>query len=307
MIAVFDIGGTAIKYGVVSLNGEIYRHDSFPTDVRLGGEALIDRVIGRVKELQTEWEISGISISTAGQIDSVNGVVFHATDNIPGYTGLNISSKVHEATGLKVSVENDVNCTALGEHWMGVARGAADFLCVTIGTGIGGALFLREGLYAGPAFAAGEIGHINLYPGGRVCTCGNEGCYEQYASSKALEMLVQEKFDSIMDLRDFFEQLRNGQEEMLEVFHQWVDDLTNGLRSVVHMINPELIIIGGGISEQGDFLLDAIKTSLYKKIMPNHASKLQVKMAEYGNKANLLGAVKHYRNQYLREEKGVER
>ncbi|WP_156291950.1 ROK family protein [Oceanobacillus salinisoli] len=299
MIAVFDIGGTAIKYGVASLNGEIHMSDSFPSDVLQGGEALIHRVIEKTKQLQNDWDISGISISTAGQIDSDNGFVVHATDNIPGYSGLDIFREVGLATGLKVSVENDVNCTALGEHWLGAAKGTEDFLCVTIGTGIGGALFLRNELYTGSTFSAGEIGHISLHPGGKTCTCGNEGCYEQYASSKALQDLVQEKFGSKMDLREFFDFLRDGREEMLELFHQWVEDLTNGLKSVVHLLNPELIIIGGGISEQGDFLLDAIKTSLYKKVMPNHSRKLQVKMAMFGNKANLLGAVKHYSNKYI--------
>src|SRR5699024_8820105 len=294
LIAVFDIGGTSVKYGIVDEKGTILLDDSVASEAHFGGEAIIQNVIAKSRELQHEWDIEGIAISSAGQIDNKAGAVVHATDNIPGYTGVQIKKTIQDATGLNVSAENDVNCTALGEHWKGVAIGADNFLCITIGTGIGGALFTDGKLYTGSRFSAGEIGHINLYPGGKACTCGDNGCLEQYASSSALQEMIFDRFGVKMELKDFFDRLRTGDEESMALYNQWIDDLTTGLKSMVHILNPELIIIGGGISAQRDFLLNSIKESLSKKIMPNHAATLDIRIAQHANQANLLGAAKHF-------------
>ncbi|WP_227935571.1 ROK family protein [Alkalihalobacillus deserti] len=291
-LACFDIGGTSIKYGIVSVEGEILYDASTPTEAHLGGETIIQKVVSISKELKRKWDINGISISTAGQIDNVNGIVVHATDTIPNYTGLNIVEIVQIQTELPVKVENDVNCTAIGEHWKGSAQGVEDFLCLTIGTGIGGALFLNGKLYTGQSFSAGEVGHITLYPKGQACTCGSAGCYEQYASSQALEKLVSTEFGETLQLIDFFQLLKSGDMKALACYDQWLDDLTTGLKTMIHFLNPRLIVLGGGISAQGDFLLNSIKDSVYPKIMPNHARNLEIKMAMNGNKANLLGAAK---------------
>ncbi|MBD1221036.1 ROK family protein [Virgibacillus halodenitrificans] len=295
---VIDIGGTAIKFGVLTKDGELLYHDSKPTEAHQGGMALVQRILDICDELSETWKVSGIAISTAGQIDSTNGLVVHATDTIPGYTGIPIAQLVSEHTGLPVSVENDVNCTAIGEHWKGAARGYDDFICVTIGTGIGGALFMNGKLYTGTNFSAGEFGHINLYKDGKPCTCGNNGCYERYASSAALAELVAESTGNKKSLPDFFQLVREENASCVNIFESWVDDLTTGLQSLVHIFNPELIVIGGGITAQGDLLLNAIESSLYDKLMPNHRKKLSIKLAENDNKANLLGAAKHFMDKY---------
>ncbi|TMN21759.1 ROK family protein [Lentibacillus cibarius] len=296
-IAVFDIGGTSIKYGVLNEEGTILMDKAFPAEAHLGGEVLIQNVIAKSKELQQEWALAGIAISSAGQIDNKTGVVVHATDNIPGYTGVRIKQRVEEATGLSVTVENDVNCTALGEYWKGAATDAENFLCITIGTGIGGAIFTDGRLYVGARFSAGEIGHINLYPDGKPCTCGDHGCLEQYASSSALQEMIKETFGYTINLREFFDRLRTGDPKGMAVYNKWIDNLTTGLKSIVHTLNPELIVIGGGISAQGDFLLDPIKESLSEKIMPNYQVNLDVRIAQHANQANLLGAAKHFIDQ----------
>ncbi|TFJ92482.1 ROK family protein [Lentibacillus salicampi] len=296
LIAAFDIGGTSIKYGVVNEAGNVLMDNSFPSEAHFGGETIMQNVIAKSRELQNEWNLDGIAISSAGQIDNQAGVVVHATDNIPGYTGVRIKKTVQEATGLHVTVENDVNCTALGEYWKGAAKGADDFLCVTIGTGIGGAIFTNGQLLTGSRFSAGEIGHINLYPGGKACTCGDSGCLEQYASSSALQEMIFATLGYKMELKGFFDRLRAGDQELITLYDRWIDNLTTGLKSIVHILNPELIVIGGGISAQGDFLLTPIKESLSTKIMPNHAASLDIRIAQHGNKANLLGAAKHFIN-----------
>lgn len=293
-IAVIDIGGTKIKYGVLTGTGELLHHDSVPTEAKRGGEAVIRTVCGLCDELKERFPVEGIAISSAGQIDHEKGTVVFATDNIPGYTGTDVAEIVGRHTGLPVTVENDVNCTALGEHWKGAARGMDDFICLTVGTGIGGALFLDGHLYTGARFSAGEIGHLCLYPGGQPCTCGNRGCFEQYASSTALAGLVRNEFGDGFSLEEFFGKVSDGDERAMKIFNAWVDDLTTGLQSLVHIFNPEGIIIGGGVSEQGDVLIKAIRKSLDGKIMPNHRKSLTVRAAEQGNKANLLGAAAHF-------------
>ncbi len=303
LLGVFDIGGTSIKYGVVNPEGQLLFHDSLATEAHLGGEAVIEKVINVSKDLMDRWEISGISISSAGQVNSETGMIVYATDNIPRYTGLNIVDLVKEETHLPVVAENDVNCTALGEYWLGAAKGMDDFVCVTIGTGIGGALFLDGKLYTGKGYCAGEIGHITLYPDGKGCTCGRTGCFESYASSKALTELITQETGEIVPLIQYFEEVKNGDTESMALFDRWLNDLTTGLSSIVHLLNPELIVLGGGISAQGDFLLDAIKHALLPKLMPNHARTLKIKLAENGNGANLLGAAQNF---YMHSTHGGE-
>ncbi|WP_298834292.1 ROK family protein [uncultured Planococcus sp.] len=293
-LGVIDIGGTFIKYAVVDQEGLFLSHDSVPTDAPSGSKKLIAKILGLCDQMMADFEIGGIAISSAGQIDALRGVVVFATDNLPGYTGTRLAELVSGHTGLPVRVENDVNCTALGESWKGAARGVENFLCVTIGTGVGGALFLNGKLYTGAGFSAGEIGHLVLYPGGKACTCGSRGCYEQYASSSALQQLISEEFSEWMDLKAFFGRVKAEDSKALLLFDDWIDDLTTGLQSLVHLFNPELIVIGGGISAQGEFLRQAIESSLNKKIMPNHKKHLQIKMAEHDNKSNLLGAAKNF-------------
>lgn len=300
-VGAIDIGGTAIKYAIVNINGDIVYDGTIATKANLGGLVVVEQVLTICNELMSCFEIEGISISSAGQIDNVNGRVCYATDNIPGYTGLPIAEIIHNKIGLPVTVENDVNCTALGEYWKGAARGVDDFLCVTLGTGIGGSLFLNGELYTGANFSAGEFGHMTLYPGGLQCTCGSYGCYEKYASSSSLENLVLDAYGYPIDLRDFFIMTKQRDLRCLKIFDRWLDDLTTGLKTIVHIFNPSLIIIGGGISAQGEYLRQAIKTSLMKKVLPNHQRILDIKMAENNNKANLIGAAKHY---FMTKQKG---
>ncbi|MFD2924909.1 ROK family protein [Halobacillus naozhouensis] len=294
LLGVIDIGGTSIKYGAVNKMGKLLYNGAVPTEAHLGGLEVVRKVNQLCEKLMDAYEIEGISISSAGQIDSVSGTVVFATDNIPGYTGVPVEDMVSNHTGLSVKVENDVNCTALGEYWQGAAFGVNNFLCVTIGTGIGGALFLHGKLYTGTHFSAGELGHIHLYPDGKPCTCGNYGCFERYASSSALDEMVTSEFGSEVDLKLFFSLVRQGDAVSLKIFDRWIGDLTTGLRSLVHIFNPELIVIGGGITAQGEFLRSAIEDSLLPQTMPNHRHSLQVKLAEHDNQANLLGAAKHY-------------
>lgn len=293
LIAVFDIGGTSIKYGVVDEQGEILFSSSLHTHAHLGGLQVVRNVITTAKELQIDWPIVGVSVSTAGQVDD-QGRVIYASDNIPSYTGLHVQEMIAEHLNLPVVVENDANCAAIGEHWKGAAQGIDNFICITLGTGIGGAISLNGKVYTGSAYSAGEIGHMNLYPNGKPCSCGMNGCYEQYASSRALQMLVADRLNEPLSLTEFFQRVHAKDAQSLQVYERWLDDLTIGLKSMIHFLDPQLVVIGGGISEQGDRFLEAIKDALYPKLMMSHARNVQIKLAEQGNRAQLLGAAQNF-------------
>ncbi|REB05654.1 ROK family protein [Sporosarcina sp. BI001-red] len=290
-----DIGGTSIKTAISDEYGTLSNRKSYPTEALKGGLHLMNKILMICQEMQAVENLQGIAISSAGHVDAVKGTIVYATDTIPGYTGMNVCEQVTERLKLPASIENDVNCTALGEQWLGAARHMSDFLTVALGTGIGGALFMNGSLYRGATFSGGEIGHMILYPGGKVCTCSQAGCYERYASSAALALLVSDKFGEL-ELPAFFDLVREGDQVANSIFTIWIDDLTTGLGSLVQILNPSAIVIGGGISEQGSFLQEAIQTSLVAKLMPHHKESLVLTLAEKGNDANLLGAVRHFLN-----------
>lgn len=294
-IGAIDIGGTSIKTAISDEYGQLTNAKAYPTEAEKGGAHLMNKILMICEEMHAAESLSGFAISSAGQVDAETGTIIYANDTIPGYSGMNVCEQITEKFRIPATMDNDVNCTALGEQWLGAAKNVSDFLTVTLGTGIGGALFINGFLYRGFNFSGGEIGHMTLYPGGKPCTCNLTGCYERYASSAALAVAVHQKFGEL-ELPAFFEMIRSGSVEANIVFEKWVDDLTTGLASLVTILNPSMVVIGGGISAQGSLLLEAIQTSLASKLMPNHKSCLTVILAEKGNDANLLGAVRHFLN-----------
>ncbi|MCH4887520.1 ROK family protein [Acidaminobacter sp. JC074] len=294
MIIAIDIGGTNIKFSYASPDGILGAVESMPTDAYLGADNMYKRIENLIG-LADMSKVTGIAISSAGQIDSDKGRVIFATDSIPGYTGFEIKKRLEEKFKVKVTVENDVNCAALGELWKGHLS-SESFLALTLGTGIGGAIVEDGKIYHGSGYSTAEFGHLALVYKGLECTCGHRGCYERYASAKALNEQISDKLGD-MDTKLFFEACRQGNEAYLRVLDQWVDYVSEGLKSLVHTFNPNLILIGGGVSAQGDYLADKIKESLKGKVMPSFMKDLDIKMMTLGNDANLLGAVYHFNHQ----------
>ena len=292
LIAAVDIGGTAIKYGVVDERGTVRFHSSTPTFPNGPDTHVMNRVFDVCDELTQTHELAGIGISTAGQVDPVHGVITYATDAIPDYAGTQVAGLIKARYGLPVAVENDVNCMAIGELWQGAAIGHPTFLSLAIGTGIGGAIVINGELFRGVSNSAGEFGHIPVTKGGLPCACGIKGCFQAYASSLAL----QERFEalrnqSFVDLEQEFRRAKQGDQEAEVVIDDWVDHLAMGLQAFVHIFNPSLILIGGGITGQGDYLLKKIRAKTKVRIMRSFEKELTIAFAQHKNQANLLGAV----------------
>lgn len=282
-ILVFDIGGTEIKYALCDENFNLTDKKSVPTNAYEGGKRLIERVVEIAK---TYSGIDRIGISTAGQVDSEKGMIVFATDSIPGYTGVQIKQTVEAETGVPCAVENDVNSAALGEAYFGAAKGEDNFLCLTYGTGIGGAIFLEGKLFKGNGCSAGEFGHFVTHAGGKSCTCGGCGCYEAYASSGALVRAVKAKTGRDLNGREIFAEFDNP--EIRTVIDEWIDEIVVGLKGLVYIFNPSLIVAGGGIMNE-KYITDEINVRLAAELMPSFRCAKVVK-AQAGNDANLLGA-----------------
>lgn len=282
-ILTFDIGGTEIKYAFCDENFNLTEKNSIPTNAHEGGKIIIERIVEIIKNC---GGADRVGISTAGQVNSIKGEIVYATDSIPGYTGTKIKEIIEAETGIPTAVENDVNSAAIGEAVFGAAKGCESFICLTYGTGIGGAIYLNGKLFTGDSFSAGEFGHIVTHAGGKSCTCGGCGCYEAYASAGALVRNVFEKSGKEMNGREIFENFEKP--EIRLAIDEWIDEIVIGLKGLVYIFNPSLIVAGGGIMNEA-YITDEVNKRLQKELMQSFR-KVSVVKALMGNDANKLGA-----------------
>lgn len=284
-ILCFDIGGTFIKYGLCNENFNLLEKDKIPTLAENGGQSIIERVIEIIEHYDS---IDRVAVSTAGQVDSENGIVVYSTDNIPYYTGMRVKSLIENKTGIPTFVENDVNSAALGEAHFGAAKGVSDFICLTLGTGIGGAIFLNNKLYKGSASSAGELGHMIIHSGGKQCTCGGEGCYECYASASALIKAVNKVSPVELNAFQIFEKENIEKPEIRSEIDKWIDEIIVGLVNIIYIFNPSMIVLGGGIMNE-DYIIELIDRKIYTRLMDNFKN-VKIVRPKLGNDAGMIGA-----------------
>jgi len=286
-VLAFDIGGTSIKVGVVNEKGDILEQKELPTLAHEGGEALMNRIL---KEIKNYKDINRVGISTAGQVDAVEGKIIFASENLPGWTGMEIKKRIEETCGIITAVENDVNAAAIGEANFGAGRNTPSFLCLTYGTGIGGAIVEHKKIYRGAFGSAGEFGHMITHGDGENCNCGGKGCYERYASTSALVRRVKSelKTDEEIDGKTIFEKVDANETMYIDIVNKWIDEIIIGLVNIIHIFNPTLIVLGGGIMCQ-KHVIEYLRSNLPLYVMPNY-DKVKIMPASLGNSAGLLGA-----------------
>lgn len=287
MLAVFDIGGTLIKYALLVQDGvapQFHHKGEMPTDAkRQGGPGIVQAVLDKAAELGRLETLDGVAISTAGTVNSATGEITGANENIPRYAGINWKQAVYERFRLPCAVENDVNAAVLGEYAYGAARGSASVLCVTVGTGVGGALILRGELLHGAGGAAGEVGYMRL-PG---------GSFEELASTSALVARVRARFtgnDAPGNGREIFAQAREGNAVCREEIKRTCDFLAQGLANCCCLVNPECIVLGGGIMSQGDLLRPWLEEYLQRYLPASLSVGTRLAFAQLGNDAGMMGA-----------------
>ena len=281
-IAVLDIGGTAIKSGIWD-GTEIGMVQEWDTNASEGGRALMERV----KEiLHTCGPFEAIGVSTAGQVDTETGRIHYANAKIPGSTGMPVKEILEEEFHVPVAVENDVNAAALGEMYAGAAKGLSDFLCLTYGTGVGGAIVMDGRVRQGSCHAGGSFGGILVHPEESRPDEVWSGCYEKYASTTALVRRMKTIDSGLDNGRKIFEAMER--KEVRENVDAWIDEIVYGLVTLVHIFNPSHILLGGGILAQS-YILQEVQRKVKLRIAPN-MRHVEICRASLGNLAGLTGA-----------------
>lgn len=248
-----------------------------------GGKALMERAKAILRTFGT---FDAIGVSTAGQVDTSAGKIHYANDNIPGYTGTPVKDILEQEFHVPVAVENDVNAAALGEMYNGAAKGLADFLCLTYGTGVGGAIVMDGRVRQGSNYGGGSFGGILVHP--EDCHPGEpwSGCYEKYASATALVNRVKRIDPELDDGRKIFDAF--GRSEVRAVVDGWIDEIVYGLVTLIHIFNPSDILLGGGILAQS-YIIEEVRRRVVLLIDSN-MSHVRIRQASLGNLAGLTGA-----------------
>jgi len=302
-----DIGGTAAKLGLVDEEGRIISSvNEYPVKFDDYETPIIETVVKSVRHFMDEnnknfAEIAGIGVSATGGINTKLGIVEGSAGHIKNWEGTNIRSRLESEFGVKTAVLNDANAAALGEMWKGAAIGKENVVVMTIGTGVGGGIIVDSKILLGRKGFAGEIGHIPVNVDGEDCSCGNKGCIEHYGSTSALVRNVKEAVISgeikgieagKVDGRLIFKEVAAGNDTVKKYVDEWISYISATLVGLVHIFNPEMIILGGGVSRQKELFVNKVREKVLKGVMPNFAIGLSVEAAELGNDAGIIGAVR---------------
>ncbi|MBE7015138.1 MAG: ROK family protein [Ruminococcaceae bacterium] len=301
-----DFGGTNIAAGIVDEKGNIIKKDSTPTLKERDSEEIINDMINvSLKVLKdanlTISDIEGVGVGCPGIVDNKCGVIKHLS-NI-GMTNFPLRERLSQVFKTRINIENDANAAALGEYKR-YGENSNSFIFVTLGTGIGGGIIIDGKIYSGFNGAGAEIGHMKIEINGIPCPCGCDGCWEQYASVTALIRNTKEAMDknpqSMMHKwvkengkvsgRTAFECAKAGDETAKEVVDNYIKYLATGLISIINVFQPERIVIGGGISKEGDYLLNPIKQIVYDCKYNNYVEKTKIEIARLFNDAGIIGA-----------------
>lgn len=302
-----DLGGMTIKAGIVTDEGEILFEQCVDTKPERENieimKSIRDLVLDLLKTSNIDKsEIRSVGIGTPGTIDFENGIVVEAYNL--GFTNLNMREILTEMLDLPIFVENDANCAAYGEFYIGSAKGNKSICMLTIGTGLGSGLILNGKAVNGSFNCGGEIGHMVLTVGGNPCTCGRNGCFEAYCSAtaliKATKEIAEKNHDSLLykkvngDIDKLtpiilFDAKREGDKSAIEVIDKFNLYFAEAIANIINAVEPEVIVIGGGVSRQGEYLLEDIRKLTYEKCF-SKASKTKIITATLFNDAGIIGA-----------------
>lgn len=291
-----DLGGTFVKIALVSETGGMFFENKLP----IGSEASKDTILNTIEKIirmtlskasEEQLDIIGIGIGTPGIV--YDGVVYGGADNLNEWENIDLSNYYSKIFNLPVLVDNDANLMGLGELYYGAAKGCTDVVCLTIGTGIGGAIIANSELYGGFKNRGTELGHIVVEHNGPKCNCGGQGCLELYASTTALIKHYAELSGiaiSDLDGRYIVKKFHEKEENAVKCMEEHTDYLGHGIASFINTFAPQKVVIGGGISDAGQFYIDMIRTSTSKYMMLDCGLHTKIVGAELGNAAGSLGA-----------------
>ncbi|MDK1475552.1 ROK family glucokinase [Streptomyces sp. 549] len=299
-----DIGGTKVAAGVVDEDGNILKTSRVPTPQT--AEGVIDGIANAVREASAEYTVDAVGIGAPGYVDDKRATVLF-TPNL-SWRHEPLKDRVEQRIGLPVVIENDANAAAWGEYRFGAGQGHGDVVCITLGTGLGGGIIIGGRLHRGRFGVAAEFGHIRMVPDGLLCGCGNQGCWEQYASGSALVRYARQRAAAtpenagiLLGLGDGTPEgvqgkhvssaARQGDPVAIDSFRELARWAGAGLADLASLFDPGAFIVGGGVSDEGELVLDPIRKSYRRWLVGGHwRPQAQVLAAQLGNKAGLVGA-----------------
>ena len=288
-----DIGGTAIKYGIIREDAEIICKRSMKTEAWKGGPSILQKVTGIVEEMKQEAqeEISGICISTAGMVDTKEGSIFYSAPLIPNYAGTQFKKTLEEMFQVPCEVENDVNCAGLAENRSGAAKGAKVALVLTIGTGIGGCIVIDGKVFHGFSNSACEVGYMHM----------DDSDFQTLGAASILTKKVAAwKKEPTENWSGYhiFEEAKKGDEICNRAIDEMVDVLGKGIANICYVVNPEVVVLGGGIMAQEAFLKDKIEKAVEKYLVSSMWEHTSIAFAKNQNNAGMLGAFYHFQGRH---------
>jgi glucokinase len=302
-----DVGGTNLRGALVGSDGKILKRLKVSSQASEGIEAVIDKLVDLIKELGEGADVPGVGFGIPGIIDFKNGVITQAP-NISNVSNYPIREKLHERLegDVRVIIENDANCAAIGEWWMGAGRGLGSLVMITLGTGVGGGIILNGKLWRGAEGMGGEVGHMTIYPDGARCNCGNYGCLESYSSATGIRRMVREALsdhDSETVLRELvmeeepgripeavMKAALEGDDAAMKIWHKFGVALGIGMASLVNILNVEMIVLGGGVALAWDLFIDTAKAELKKRGLRAPIERVSVMKSAQGDDEGIMGA-----------------
>lgn len=291
-----DFGGTSVKLAVLRGEELLTSVHRIRTQEYVGSDALIDKIVEVIAELRKDFpDIAAVGVGVPGAVDYERGITYNLT-NVDGWNDVALREILARKTNLPCVLDNDANCMAFAEWKYGAAKGTENAVCVTLGTGVGGGLILNGRVYRGATYAAGEIGQMSVDYRGVAGPYGNSGALERYIGNKQITDLAAEMYraagkevpdphtpDAIARLAD------EGDETAIAVWEKVAEYLANSLMSIVYLLNPEALVIGGGVSEAGDLLFRPLLQNLENSLTDECFDHLQVVPAKFGNTAGMIG------------------
>ncbi|MFP4102227.1 ROK family protein [Coleofasciculus sp.] len=280
-----DLGGTAIKLGLFQKNGTCIQSVTVATPQPSTPKAVVEVMADAIAQLDTNHSVIAIGVGTPGPADAA-GRIARVAINLNDWHDIPLADWLEAKTGCPTIIANDANCAGLGEAWLGAGRQFRHLIMLTLGTGVGGAVILDGKLFVGAQGAAGELGLITLNPEGPPCNSGNQGSLEQYLSIGAIRRRTGKEPAELGILAN------EGNPKALEFWHHYGRDLGAGLASLIYVLTPETIIIGGGVSASAKFFFPAAWTEIERRVLPSSRTGLQLLPATLGNQAGMVGAAK---------------
>lgn len=298
-----DVGGTAIKHGVVETDGRVIAEGSATSPK--GGRAAILNQLVQIVESYTDYGPKGVGIGSAGAVDFETGTIKGHSPNIPDWSGTAIRAELEPRVSLPIFVDNDANCMALGELHCGAGRDCQSILFLTLGTGVGSAFVAEGRLWRGAHSMGGELGHATIVHNGRVCSCGQRGHLEAYASAPALVRRMLElahqglpsvysgsddAIAAVLGSKEVFAAAESGDAAAAQAISETAAYLGSGIASAINMLDPERVVIGGGMAEAGSAFLGQVTQETAARVHAGVAPYVSIVPAELGNSAGWIGA-----------------